>query len=151
VLDLAVSPPLGTCRNPNGCQPRGNICGRKDGGNFCGRNAREDCCDCPPPKFNCCKPDSVGIFRCFGGGSPKCKTGYDGTPDCCIPAGERCQFSAECCGSVPCVPDAQGVLRCLAKPDGGVACVAEGGACTTTGDCCRGLTCNITPGHTFGT
>jgi hypothetical protein len=149
-LDPAVSPALGTCNNPNGCQPRGNVCGRKDGTNLCGGNAREDCCDCPPPKFNCCKADGAGIFRCFGGGGTTCPTGYTGKPPCCIAAGERCQFSAECCDGTPCVPDGQGVLRCLARPPGGPACVASSGACTTTGDCCRGLTCNITPGQTYG-
>jgi hypothetical protein len=149
-LDPALSPPLGTCGNPNGCQARGNICGRKDGTNLCGGNAREDCCDCPPPKFNCCKPDLVGIFRCFGGGSTTCPNGYTGKAPCCIAGGDRCEFSAECCGGTPCVPDSQGVLRCLVKPPGGTACVPTDGACTTTGDCCAGMTCNITPGQTFG-
>jgi hypothetical protein len=150
-LDPAVSPALGTCRNPQGCQARGNVCGRKDGSNLCGGNAREDCCDCLPPKFNCCKADLGGIFRCFGGSKKGCENGYDSKdPNCCIAAGERCQFSSECCGGTPCTPDSQGVLRCLAKPPGGTACINTSGACTTTADCCRGLTCNITPGQTFG-
>jgi hypothetical protein len=38
------------------------------------------------------------------------------------------------------------VLRC-----GTTTCVASGGACTNTGDCCTGLTCNITPGQSAGT
>jgi hypothetical protein len=150
-LAAGLSPPLGTCRNPMGCQPRGNVCGKRDGdNNMCGGNAREDCCDCPPPKFNCCKPDNVGIYRCFGGGSGTCPTGYTGKAPCCIAGGERCQFSAECCDGTPCVPDDQGVLRCLARPPAGTACVNTDGRCTTTGDCCSGLTCDITPGQTYG-
>jgi hypothetical protein len=149
-MATAMTPPLGTCRNPMGCQPRGNVCGRKASDNQCGGNAREDCCDCPPPKFNCCKPDTVGIYRCHGGGSDTCPTGYTGKAPCCIASGERCQLAAECCDGSPCVPDGAGVLRCLARPPGGVACVAADGACTTTGDCCAGLACGIVPGQTFG-
>jgi hypothetical protein len=151
-LAAGVDPPLGACRNPTGCQARGNVCGKREGdANKCGGNAREDCCDCPAPKFNCCKPDPLGVYRCFGGGTQQCPSGYTGTPPCCIAAGERCQFSAECCDGTPCVPDQQGALRCLSKPPEGVACVARGGACTTTGDCCTGLFCNVAPGQTFGT
>lgn len=150
-IAAGTSPPTGTCRNPTGCQPRGAVCGAKAVENVCGGNEREACCDCPPPKFNCCKADAVGIFRCFGGGSKDCPTGFTGKAPCCIASGERCQFSAECCGGVPCVPDAQGVLRCLPKPPSGPACVMENNACTTTADCCAGLTCNITPGRAFGT
>jgi hypothetical protein len=149
-MATTTTPPIGTCRNPTGCQVRGNVCGRREGDNLCGGNAREDCCDCPPPKFNCCKPDTVGIYRCHGGGSATCPTGYTGKAPCCIAGGERCQLASECCDGTPCVPDGQGVLRCLAKPPGGIACVAAAGLCTTTGDCCAGLACSIVPGETFG-
>jgi hypothetical protein len=143
------APPAGTCSNPNGCQARGNVCGLKEASNACG-NSREDCCDCLPPKFNCCKADSLGVPRCFGGSTAQCPSGYTGKEPCCIKAGETCQFASECCGGTPCVPDAQGVLRCLAKPPTGAACVAAGAACTTTGDCCSGLVCNISAGQAFG-
>jgi hypothetical protein len=51
------------------------------------------------------------------------------------------------------VPDSTGTLRCLTgEPnDGGIVCVAAGGACTATGDCCTGYICNITPGAGSGT
>jgi hypothetical protein len=150
-LDPATNPPVGACANPNGCQPRGGLCGLKGGGNACG-NAREDCCDCQPPKWQCCKADSLGIPRCFGGSTPQCPKGYDSRdPNCCIATGNACKFAAECCGGSPCVPDASGVLRCLAAPGGGVACVPSGGLCTTTGDCCTGQVCNIVPGNATGT
>jgi hypothetical protein len=128
---------------------RGNVCGGPSG--QCGVNERAACCDCPGDPKKCCKQDSIGIYRCFGGGSQACPSGYDSKdPNCCIKAGDRCQFTAECCDGTPCVPDAQGVLRCLAKPPGGIACVMGDGACTATADCCAGLTCNITPGRTYG-
>jgi hypothetical protein len=145
-----VEPPLGTCENPNGCDVEGDVCGLQTGTNTCG-NARHDCCDCLPPKINCCKPDRLGVPRCYGGSTGQCPGGYTGTEPCCISAGQRCAFSAECCGGTPCVPDVSGVLRCLAPSDGGPTCVASGDSCTATADCCTGLLCNIVPGSPFGT
>ena len=114
-------------------------------------NAREDCCDCQPPKWQCCKPDSIGVPRCYGGSTTDCPTGYNGQEPCCIHGDDVCTFSAECCGSVPCVPGVDGKLRCMNRPDGGdVVCVPSAGVCTSTGDCCAGLTCNITPGQPTG-
>jgi hypothetical protein len=51
------------------------------------------------------------------------------------------------------VPDSSGTLRCLGgtPTDGGIVCVAAGGACTATGDCCTGSVCNIAPGAPSGT
>jgi hypothetical protein len=148
-IKSTVNPDIGACRNPTGCQVRGNICGGPSG--QCGVNERAACCDCPGDPKKCCKADSVGIYRCFGGGSKDCPTGYTGQAPCCVSYGERCAFSAECCSGVPCVPDGQGVLRCLTPPDGGPACVANAGRCTSTGDCCVGLLCNIVPGQATGT
>lgn len=88
--------------------------------------------------------------RCYGGSTKQCPTGYTGKEPCCVHAGDSCTFAGECCDSVPCVPGADGKLRCMAKPDGGLACVAASGVCTTTSDCCAGMTCNITPGHPTG-
>jgi hypothetical protein len=135
---------VGRCRNPQGCDPLGNVCGGVGDG---GVNARQDCCDCAPPKFNCCKPDNNGVQRCYGtpaGGN--CPTGYTGTAPCCINAGDQCHFSSECCGGAPCVPDANGVLKC-----GAATCVPAAGVCTSSSDCCAGLQCNIPPGANQGT
>ncbi|MBI5478387.1 MAG: hypothetical protein HY906_05990 [Deltaproteobacteria bacterium] len=142
-LAPGIDPPLGRCTNPTGCNPQGEVCGGTGDG---GVNARQDCCDCRPPPFQCCKPDSNGVNRCYGGSTVDCPSGYDGTPDCCIPAGGQCSFSAECCEGRPCVPDENGVLRC-----GATACVPAGGVCTTTGDCCEGLTCIVPAGASTGT
>ena len=40
-----VSPALGVCRNPLGCNPQGGICGLKNSTSLACTNAREDCCD----------------------------------------------------------------------------------------------------------
>ena len=60
-------------------------------------------------------------------------------------AGQTCNTAAECCGLTPCVPDSTGTLRCLTTTpnDGGIVCVAKGGGCTATGDCCTGYVCAI--------
>lgn len=146
-----VSPPLGVCRNPQGCNPEGGICGLKNSTGPACTNAREDCCDCQSPPWQCCKPDSIGVPRCYGGSTTTCPTGYTGQEPCCIEGGDVCTFSAECCGGVPCVPGVDGKLRCMNRPDGGgVVCVPSAGVCTSTSDCCAGLTCNITPGQPTG-
>jgi hypothetical protein len=133
-------PEIGTCSNPSGQDPQGDICGL-------GVSARHDCCGCASPKINCCKPDLNGVDRCFG--TPKtgnCPNGYDGTTGCCILPHQTCTFSAECCDGNPCVPDpVTGVLQC------GLSCSGNGGVCTTTGDCCSGLECEIPPGSLAGT
>jgi hypothetical protein len=150
VLDMNATPPVGRCRNPLSCNPAGDVCGGTGSGQV---NARQDCCDCAPPKFNCCKPDGNGVHRCFGtpAGTNTCKTGYTGVAPCCIQAGQQCAFASECCGGAPCVPDAQGMLRCLAPTPNGPTCVAGGGVCTSPSDCCPGLTCNIVGGAAQGT
>jgi hypothetical protein len=149
IMDTTVNPPVGRCRNPMGENPEGAVCG---GVGNTGGSARQDCCDCQPPKFDCCKPDADGVYRCYGGSTTTCKDGYTGQPPCCIAAGQQCNFSSECCGGTPCIPDSSGTLRCLAQnPDGGVTCQPKGATCTSNGDCCAGLTCNIPKGATTGT
>jgi hypothetical protein len=56
----------------------------------------------------------------------------------------------DCCNSLPCVPDQNGVLRCLPPNDGGPTCVPVGGTCTINGDCCPGSECIREPGSTQG-
>jgi hypothetical protein len=150
VLDTGTMPPIGRCRNPLSCNPEGDVCGGTGTGQV---NARQDCCNCAPPKFNCCKPDGNGVHRCYGtpAGSTMCKDGYTGVAPCCIQPGQQCTFASECCGGVPCVPDAMGTLRCLMTTPGGPMCVAAGGVCTSASDCCAGYTCNIATGSLQGT
>ena len=132
-----IDPPLGTCSNPHGNDPEGDVCGL-------GTNAREDCFGCMPPKVQCCREDSLGVARCYGGSTDQCPAGYTGMPPCCIAAGGACTFSSECCGGAPCVPDSTGKLVC------GTSCVPEEGVCTATGDCCTGLVCDVPVGAPAG-
>jgi hypothetical protein len=130
-IAAGTTPPVGTCSNPTGCDPEGDVCGLAQGTNTCG-NSRHDCCNCMPPKINCCKIDRSGVPRCY-------------TIGACIPSGGVCTNSSECCMGLPCVPDNAGVLHC------GTACIPPGGVCTATSDCCQGLTCNVPGGKTSGT
>jgi hypothetical protein len=134
----AGSPP--TCSNGQSCNPPGNICGGS--GTV---NASQNCCD---GKKAVCKADSNGIMRCFGGcpndNCGNCPTGYDpNRPGCCIEVGQVCQFSDQCCNSIPCVPDSQGVLRCGAQG----TCKPQGAECTATNECCAGLGLTCLPGN----
>jgi hypothetical protein len=135
------------CTNGTSCNPPGNICGGSGA-----VNASQNCCD---GKKAVCKPDSNGVYRCFGGcpndDCSKCKTGYDpNDPACCIPAADPanvttanvCQFSDQCCGGAPCVPDAvTGVLHCTRPP--GPSCTPKGGECAgvDANTCCAPTTC----------
>ncbi len=113
-------------------------------------NASQNCCD---GKKAVCKPDSNGVYRCFGGcpndDCTNCPTGYDANnPACCIKPGTGtanvCQFSDQCCGGAPCVPDVNGVLHCTAV----VTCTPKDGACTgeTDPSCCAPNTCQYDSG-----
>jgi hypothetical protein len=126
-----TNPPLGTCNNPNHCDPEGDVCGQ--GGMS---NARNNCCGCPvSPKSACCLADTVGILRCFYSNSA------------CKAMGDVCQFAAECCNGAKCLPDpVTGILHCGAMKQ----CVAANGVCTATSDCCTGLQCVIPPGSPSG-
>jgi hypothetical protein len=128
---------VGTCRNPTGCNPEGNVCHYMN--YACSiSSARNDCC-AAVGNSGVCQLDHLGVPRCYGLGT-MCRQG-----------GQTCASAADCCNSVPCIPDSSGVLRCLNPPDGGVACSAAGGACTAAADCCPGLTCTIPPGSVQGT
>ncbi|HEX9307398.1 MAG TPA: hypothetical protein VF894_07905 [Anaeromyxobacter sp.] len=126
------------CDNGTACNPPGNTCGDSSSWN---------CCD---GKKAVCKPDSNGISRCFGGGSVNCPTGYDANnPACCIATADPanlttvnvCQFSGQCCGGAPCVPDVNGVLHCNANIS---TCTPKDQACSGADDlsCCAPNTCN---------
>jgi hypothetical protein len=125
-----------TCTGGQSCNPPGNICGYK---------ASQNCCyDGGGSGKAVCKPDANAIMRCFGGPvNATCLTGWDSNdPQCCIPSGDVCQFRDQCCGFAPCVPDAQGVLRCAASD----TCMPQGSICSVGGaptvdPCCAGTTC----------
>jgi hypothetical protein len=129
----------GRCRSPTSgplwpaCNPQGNICHYQD--YACGNSSsRANCCG---TKKAACKLDALGIPRCGG-------------LDACREPGETCASAADCCNDLPCVPDANGDLRCMVPSGGGPTCVPEGGACTYTGDCCVGFTCIIPVGASQG-
>jgi hypothetical protein len=141
------------CDNGSGCNPPGNLCGAQ--GQV---NGSQNCCNTLPTGSGAqvCKTDANGIYRCFGGGSASCSTGWDGKdPNCCIAEGQVCQFRDQCCGGEPCVPGQDGILRCAPASSCGdsctAACVPSAGNCTVNGDCCAGLTCQIAAGATSGT
>ncbi len=136
----------GRCDQGNACNPVGNICGAPvlpDGGST---NAPQDCCDGHVsnggqvgPGSDVCKLDSSGIPRCFGGASTTCPTGYTGEGQCCIAAGQECQFKDQCCGGAPCVPGPNGKLVCTVAN-----CTPVGASCTSSGQCCSGTDCRPT-------
>jgi hypothetical protein len=127
------------CDNGQACNPPGATCGAPvlpGGGHI---PASQDCCD---GKKDVCKLDSSGIPRCFGGGSTTCPTGYDPVnPQCCIPAGQACEFRDQCCDYLPCVratPEAT-QKTCAAIS----TCKPVGATCSGSGDatCCNGTSC----------
>jgi hypothetical protein len=154
--DITCDPTKHVCDNGTACNPPGNICGGSGA-----VNASQNCCD---GKKDVCKPDSAGIMRCWGGCPNNvcptgCDTGYTGEPGCCIPAGDVCQFSGQCCGGLPCTPDladpACGTTGCPLKCGGGqITCDPLGSLCTgtagTQGSCCANanLTCTQLPNPT---
>lgn len=132
-----------TCTGGQACNPPGNICGGSGA-----TNASQNCCN---GKKEVCKQDSGGIWRCFGGQTGNCPTGWDANnPDCCIATGTTanpggvCQFRDQCCNGAPCVPDASGVLRCTVP-----SCTAVGGTCEGGDDtsCCAGTVCTFDDVH----
>jgi hypothetical protein len=71
------------------------------------------------------------------------------SPATCVPKGQACASSADCCGGVPCVPNpvagATPRFVCFSN-----LCVSACGPCTTTADCCRGSSCILPAGGTQG-
>ncbi len=135
-------PQIGTCSKPNpgncpsglscnACVPEGDVCHYKGVGGCSSNATRNDCCDATGNK-GMCKLDTLGIPRCYGLAA-------------CVPAGGDCASAADCCNTIPCVPDASGHLKCAS-----VSCVPQGGTCTTTQDCCTGMPCLVPPGSLQG-
>jgi hypothetical protein len=170
-------PPAGTC--PNGldgtagcCLPAGNTCEFADQccggsacvpdgngvrrcaaantckavGTTCDPNASGECCN-----GTACLPASELTYACrvppppsggTDGGTPDAGTT---PPPACIPNGTGgCGVAgaAPCCSNIC---NASGV--CQAEP----TCQPQDATCSTTGDCCTGLSCNIPAGSTTGT
>jgi len=127
----------GYCRNPTACNPEGNRCYYS---NYCGgpSGARNDCC-AAVGESGVCELDALGVPRCHGLGTH------------CRSAGETCASAADCCDRLPCVPGADGWLRCRAPVENQPACVPAALPCTVNADCCVGLTCITAPGSAGGT
>ena len=98
------------CQRTGGCLDPGEVCWSGSAVNCCGGH-------------ELCQPTIAGVSRC-----------YESDPgETCIPDGEACAFSDECCCEL-CVPDpTTGDLTCC---PGDIDCVPEGGACMSDLDCC---------------
>ena len=164
--DKAAGAAIGICRNPQSCNPQGNVCHFKNYACSSGSSARNDCCSAVGSSGRCIK-DSQGVLRC-NNFNPEpcvglaendscslCQLDALGVPRCnglgaCRKSSDTCASAADCCDGLPCVPDGSGALRCYSPPDGGATCVPAAGACTINADCCPGGSC-ITPiGSTVG-
>lgn len=140
ICEIEPGKQIGLCRNPsNGtspggaCNPQGNVCHFKN--YTCDiSSTRANCCGGLGAKGGVCQLDPLGIPRCNGLG------------DECREAGETCASTDDCCEDRPCVPDANGDLRC-----GTGECQRTGNSCTINADCCPGGTCIRAPGSTVGT
>ncbi len=133
---------VGICRNPQSCNPQGDVCHFQN--YACSiSSARNDCC-AGVGNSGVCQLDTLGVPRCNGLGTT------------CRQSGETCSSAMDCCDQMPCVPDGTGLLRCYLPPgfsvDGGVptSCVPAGGPCSINGDCCIGSTCIQEIGSTQG-
>jgi hypothetical protein len=150
---LSTGSVLGVCRNAMGCSPQGNVChykgvggdGSGDGGTsggdgtyVCGVSSAPNKCCGGTGNSGVCQLDTLGVPRCNGLGTT------------CRRATETCASADDCCNEAPCVPDAQGRLRCYSVPDGGSNCVPQTGPCTINADCCPGTLCIRPVGSTRG-
>jgi hypothetical protein len=103
---------VGRCSTITGPKPAGEVCDDRFSGTH-------DCCG----GDDACRPDVLGIERCFG----------EGFVDC-LADGETCEFNAQCCSGL-CLQATGGGLVC------GRGCLENGLACTSSAECCLGI-CN---------
>lgn len=102
-----------------------------------------DCCNLAP-----CVPDAMGMLRCYG------QPGIDGgVPSTCVPVGGPCSINGDCCVGSTCIQpigSTQGICGIPTPPpgtpDAGVTdappvCAEYGQTCTSSADCCNGITC----------
>ena len=132
---------LGVCRNPRSCSPQGNVCHYREDENYPCQSvssAPNNCCGDTGGQDGMCQLDAMGVPRC------------NGLADC-VPRGEACSSSMDCCDNVPCVWNADaGQFQCY-DPPGDEPCVVAGGPCTVNADCCPPSTCIRPVGSTQGT
>lgn len=140
------------CQPASGCRVEGDLC-HKD----------SDCCGgdplsgLPGAGLVRCEPDPVyggRIGTCGGPRASNCPDGTDSCKNSCNPEGNVCHYTNtaicegattsqrnDCCACISgkecCKLDRTGIPRCNALE----ACVAVGGSCAFSGDCCEGLPC----------
>jgi hypothetical protein len=139
------------CQPAQGCRVEGDLC--RSNSDCCGAAGSGVLGDGSVVCSNSVNGGDVGVCMTPG------PTSAGGT---CVPEGDVCHYTtapyacgvssarADCCGPqnpkfLACVLDPLGVPRCNAytgvNGDGGVGCVATGGACATAADCCNGVPC----------
>jgi hypothetical protein len=118
---------LGHCSN-QGCAPEGTTC--HNAGSLCSVSGRQDCC-VAGGATKMCKADVLDSSRCYG-------------LTTCQAAAQPCANDTDCCGAY-CVPNGSGILSCVSA-----SCIASGAACSSTSQCCRGLTCVMPTGSVRG-
>jgi hypothetical protein len=98
-------------------------------------------------------PDGTGLLRCY---TPPTSTVDGGFPSRCVPSAGPCTINADCCvGSVCIQPQGstQGICGLPTPPPGtpgtdagtpdvsSPGCAEYGQVCSTSADCCNGVTC----------
>ena len=128
------------------CNGLGTTC--LQGGAIC--SSAMDCCNQMP-----CIPDGTGLLRCY---TPPSSSVDGGVPSACVPAGGPCSISGDCCIGSTCIQptgSTQGICGSRTPPpgtppasDAGTTdtstpgCAEYGQLCTTSADCCNGITCS---------
>ena len=110
-----ITDEVGTCNNPGGCAPAGELCLGK---------GTHKCCPTGKEGRLRCQETILGVHRCFGDAEE------------CIEEGAACAIADECC---PCPEDVR--PRCAPVEVGGAdqclcECVERYAPCTANSDCC---------------
>jgi hypothetical protein len=122
---------VGICRNPESCDPEGDVCHYQNYQTCGNSSARNDCCGAPG-NSGVCQLDALGVPRCYGLGSA------------CQMSGQSCAYSGDCCNGLPCINSGSGYVC------GTTACISLNGNCSSTADCCNGETCIFQQGQISG-
>ncbi len=125
------------CQPSSGCHATGDTCTQDS-----------DCCGGPGLPGGSGTPATCAI-------TPPATTGFCRVPMGCNPDGELCKLATESCNRLcdccsgnctnqdTCKPDEDGVARCAAA-----TCVAAGGSCASSANCCNGAPCVPNPSGT---